>query len=97
MQREKVLGIVALLRSLDCPVALVAASRAWAWRVPNLAAPHYYLQVVSEGRVTGLILQPLAELGRVFDGFEAAWRRPGLCWLVELNPAEDSEPLAGAS
>ena len=96
MKRERVLGIVALLRSLDCPVALVAASRAWASRLPNRAAPHY-LQVVSEGRVTCLILQPLADLDRVFDGFEANWQ-PGLGWLVELNPAADSEsePLAGA-
>ena len=93
MERERVLEIVALLRSLDCPVALVAASRAWAWRLPNRAAPHYLL-VVSEGRVTSLILLPLAEIDRVFDGFEATWR-PGLGWLVELTPAAEEEPLAG--
>ena len=78
------LGIVALHRSLDCPIALVAASRAWASTLPNRAGPHY-LQVVCEGHVTALILQPLAELDRLFDGFEAHWQ-PRLGWLVTLTP-----------
>ena len=95
MQEERVLGIVSLLRGLDCPNALVAASRARAWRLPNHAAPHY-LQVVSEDRVEGLVFQPLADLYRVFHDFEATWL-PWLGWLVELKPDEESEPLAGTS
>ena len=94
MQGERVLEIVSL-RGLECPNALVAASRAWAWRLPNLAAPHY-LQVVSEDRVEGLVFQPLADLYRVFHNFEATWL-PWLGWLVDLKPGEESEPLAGTS
>ena len=64
-------------------------------RLPTFAAPHY-LQVGSEDRVEALVFQPLEDLDRLFRGFEATWA-PGLGWLVELNPDEESEPLAGTS
>ena len=97
MQEQRVLRIVFNLRSEDCPCALAAASQAWALTFPSVAAPHYLQVRAPGGHKPALIPQPVEDLDRLFSGGFAATWAPGLGWLVELNPDEESEPLAGTS